>query len=116
MRLIDADALKMALGDWIREHWTEAFTGDDAGSEFADMIDHEETVDPVKIVHAHWELDPNGMDFGLPAWKCSNCHSKNDMIPPFIPTKNGGYVPKNPNAFSGSKYCPNCGARMDEGE
>ena len=45
MRPIDADALEKALEDWVRDHWTDAFTGDDAGSEFADMIDREETID-----------------------------------------------------------------------
>ena len=45
MRPIDADALEKALRDWIRDHWTDAFTGDDAGSEFADMIEHAETVE-----------------------------------------------------------------------
>jgi len=47
MRLIDADALEKTLRDWIRDHWTEAFTGDDAGAEFADMIEHAETIDAV---------------------------------------------------------------------
>ena len=53
MRLINADALEKTLRDWIRDHWTEAFTGDDAGSEFADMIAHEETIDADPTVHAH---------------------------------------------------------------
>lgn len=45
MRPINADALEKTLEDWIRAHWTDAFTGDDAGSEFADMIEHEKTID-----------------------------------------------------------------------
>lgn len=53
-RYIDADALEKTLGDWIREHWTEALTGDDAGVEFADMIEHEETIDTDLAVNAHW--------------------------------------------------------------
>ena len=54
MRPIDADALEKTLRDWIRDHWTEAFTGDDAASEFADMIEHAETIDANPTVHAHW--------------------------------------------------------------
>ena len=54
MRAINADALEKTLRDWIRDHWTEAFTGDDAGSEFADMIEHAETIDANPTVHAHW--------------------------------------------------------------
>ena len=45
MRPIDADALEKTLGEWIRNYWTDVLTGDDAGSEFADMIEHAETID-----------------------------------------------------------------------
>lgn len=95
MRRIDADALEKTLRDWIRDHWTEAFTGDDAGSEFADMIDHAKTIDSVPVVHAHWELAHEDTAYDN-VWICSNCgedftqHRK----PKFI-------------------YCPNCGAKMD---
>ena len=54
MRPINADELEKTLGDWIRDHWTDAFTGDDAGSEFADMIDHAKTIELSPIVHARW--------------------------------------------------------------
>lgn len=54
MRIINADALEKTLRDWIRDHWTEAFTGDDAGAEFADMIEHAETIDANLAVHAYW--------------------------------------------------------------
>ena len=60
MRLINADALEKTLRDWIRDHWTDAFTGDDAGSEFADMIEHAETIDTNPTVHAQ------GKPFNLP--------------------------------------------------
>lgn len=46
-RLIDADALKKALQKWGSDHWTEAFTGDDACSEFDYMIDNEDTIETV---------------------------------------------------------------------
>ena len=54
MRLINADALEKTLRDWARDHWTEAFTGDDVASEFADMIERAETIDINPTVHAHW--------------------------------------------------------------
>ena len=47
MRIINADTLEKTLREWIRDHWTEAFTGSDAGAEFADMIDDAETIDAV---------------------------------------------------------------------
>ena len=51
MRPIDADALEKTLGEWIRNYWTDVLTGDDAGSEFADMIEHEETIDTEQATH-----------------------------------------------------------------
>ena len=45
MRIINADTLEKTLREWIRDHWTEAFTGSDAGAEFADMIEDAETID-----------------------------------------------------------------------
>ena len=54
--------------------------------------------------YAKWYYDPNGMDWGLGAWKCSNCHTKNDNL--------GGSENINPYMFAGSKFCPQCGAVM----
>lgn len=90
MRAIDADTLKKTLRDWIRDHWTEAFTGDDAGSEFADMIDHAETIDAVPVVHAHLIED----EFGFQS--CCKCGYAWDGLEYATP------------------YCPNCGAKMIE--
>ena len=97
MRAIDADTLKKTLRDWIRDYWTDAFTGDDAGSEFADMIDHAETIEQLPIVHARW-IDPK---HGV--YKCSNCGHYLDF--------------RGVNAGRGdANYCPNCGAKMDKEE
>lgn len=66
----------------------------------------------------HWIYDPNGMDWGLAAWKCSECRNKNDMIPTTINYgKDGIKRVTNPYAWAGSKFCPNCGCKMiPEGE
>lgn len=61
--------------------------------------------DLVVIKHGKWIWNPNGMDWGLGAWQCSECHNRNSNLP--MDNK------INPLAFSGSKYCPNCGAKMD---
>lgn len=102
MRPIDADALEKTLRGWISEHWTEAFTGDDAGSEFMDMIDHEETVDTVQAVRAHWIMhNEDASEDGSDYWadwaeaECSNCGYQYIAV-------NKAYM-----------YCPNCGAKMD---
>lgn len=57
--------------------------------------------------HGHWVLDPDGIDWNIPAWCCSLCGCRNDNIPPNLEKTN-------PLRWSGSKFCPNCGAKMDE--
>ena len=57
-----------------------------------------------EIEYAEWYYDPNGMDWGLGAWLCSKCHTKNDNL--------GGSKNINPYMFAGSKFCPQCGAVM----
>ena len=61
---------------------------------------------------AEWIYDPNGMDWSLPAWVCSNCRQKNDMIPTIIQYPGGARKVVNPYTWAGSKYCPNCGMEM----
>jgi hypothetical protein len=120
MRLIDADdlikafeALDLMSGQYAESFFNQAGNRSIEIERAEDYISNAPTVDAEPVVHAHWVLNPNGMDWGLPAWTCSHCGGRNDMIPPFITTNKGGYVPKNPNAFAGSNYCPNCGAKMD---
>lgn len=54
-----------------------------------------------------WKLDSDGMDWNIPAWRCSECG--------FVATHIGvepngmGYNPLN---WVGSKFCPQCGARI----
>ena len=59
-----------------------------------------------------WKFNQNGMDWGIAAWTCSKCGSKNDMIPAYVETRNGSVRLDNPFRFAGSSYCPCCGARM----
>lgn len=54
---------------------------------------------------AHWVYDPNGYDWCLGAWKCSKCGTPNNNI--------GGGKDINPLIFRGSKFCPECGEKMD---
>ena len=62
--------------------------------------------DVAPVVHGHWVYNPNGMDFNLGAYECSICRQRNANLP--------GSKNMNPYNFVGSKYCPNCGAKMDE--
>ena len=64
-------------------------------------------VDPNELrPRGKWIWNPNGMDWGLGAWECSECACRNNNLP-----MNSNI---NPLMFSGSKYCPNCGAMMTE--
>lgn len=54
-----------------------------------------------------WELDPNGMDWNIPAWRCSEC----GFVANYIGVEANG-LGNNPMNWAGSKFCPNCGARM----
>ena len=92
MRLIDADALEKTLEDWIRNYWTD----DGVGSEFADMIEHAETIDTNPTVHAHWI--EHRADNGNMHYICSHC----------------GKEVSYPYAKKRWKSCIECGAKMGD--
>lgn len=58
-----------------------------------------------EVRHGEWKYDPNGMDCGLGAWVCNVCGCNNNNL--------GMSERINPYLFSGSKFCPNCGTKMD---
>ena len=62
-------------------------------------------IDAEPVRHGQWVYDPNGMDFNLGAWVCSECRERNNNL--------GGMRRINPYQFVGSRFCPNCGAKMD---
>lgn len=57
--------------------------------------------------HSYWEWDPDGVDWGIGAWVCHNCHQKNENL--------GHNSTIDPKQFSGAVWCPQCGAKMDGG-
>lgn len=59
------------------------------------------------MITAHWYWDKDGMDWGLGAWKCSNCHRKPETW--WEAEKN-----HSPYRCAGSYYCSNCGAKMEK--
>ena len=69
------------------------------------LIERQPTVEAKAIEYAQWAYDTDGLDWGLGAWVCSSCHTKNDNIPTMKPDIN-------PMWFAGSKFCPNCGKTM----
>ena len=87
-RLIDADELKTnckITGEFMNNFECVSL------ATLGEIIDKQPTIDPLK--HGKWELKHIGVGH---YWECSVCHTN-----PCI------YVTKD------TKFCPNCGARMD---
>lgn len=64
-----------------------------------------EAADVAPVVHGRWIYDCNATDYGIGGYICSRCKTKNNNLPcnRF----------KTLSVFSGAKFCPNCGAKMD---
>lgn len=105
MRLIDADEIIVPCMETTTDDYR-----------VQNMIDEQPTIEAEPVRHGQWVYDPNGMDWGLPAWVCSECHQKNDMIPTHIWGKDSMIRVTKPLRWAGSKFCPNCGARMERKE
>ena len=105
MRPIDADAL-------IRD--IELYHVSDG--QFQHWVESQPTIDVEPVRYGHWVYDPNGMDWGLPAWICSECHCQNNNIPTHIRGKDSMIRVTEPLRWEGSDYCPNCGAKMRKEE
>lgn len=54
-----------------------------------------------------WILDPDGMDWNISAWRCSEC----GFVATHIRVEPNG-LGGNPLNWAGSKFCPQCGARI----
>ena len=57
------------------------------------------------VIHGEWIWNPDGIDWGIGAWSCSNCGSKAETWW----AKDEKEVPLR---CAGSHYCGNCGANM----
>lgn len=92
MRLIDADSIQEELAALILY-----LAGTPKGEciEYAhDLIDAQPTIDIEPVKHAHWIIIAPHGDKEEPDFACSSCYC-------ISPVR--GYT----------RYCPNCGARMD---
>lgn len=93
MRLIDAEALENELVKTMR------YVPKNAVLDVACMVNRAPTIEAKPVVHAHWieQIIDGGQEL-----MCSNC---------------GEYALMNDEFYSEfSKYCPYCGAQMDEKE
>lgn len=97
-RYIDAESVKEKLGIafYKAREWSENHQEGIAKAEI--IIDQEPTVDVAPVVHAHWNKT-----CVLDIYQCSACKSAEKMD---MSRYNYRVYLK--------RYCPNCGARMDE--
>lgn len=79
-------------------------TSGDYAAAFAEIA-HAPTVDIAPVVPAEWVYDKNATDWGIGGYVCSACKTKNNNLP--------CNRVKSALMFSGARYCPNCGAKMD---
>ncbi len=93
-RLIDADALSKRLEELWNVHDDQDFANKDVWHE----LESAPTIDAVK--HGRWKEVSDDMYAGGGAWICSSCHY--------------GFSWKAYSLLPEEKYCPHCGARMDE--
>lgn len=63
---------------------------------------------PQTVKRGRWEYDEHAVDLNIGGWCCSECGTCNNNLPTSEAI--------NPYQFSGSSYCPQCGAKMDEQE
>lgn len=101
MRLIDADALGMALAEYNPAVDFPNYRNKNSSIDMITLmstINELPTIDPVR--HGRWEL--NFDDF-TPANRCSECGYNKPEI--------AGTSVREPET-----YCPSCGARMDKEE
>lgn len=99
MRPIDADELLKLYEGFDDPHYSVPVP-----VILANIADMPTINDVVPIAHAHWVSLTNCSNEGL---YCSNCHKK---------VYKGDYAIANKRNKVRSKYCPNCGALMDESE
>lgn len=105
------DALKGADGDLIsRQDAIDAIENTDAeitAEEWDELTNAIKLLPSAEPKTGKWELDPNGMDWNIPAWRCSEC----GFVANYIGVEANG-LGNNPMNWAGSKFCPQCGVRI----
>ena len=99
MRLIDADALASALNNGRLEEQTGRAVPFNAGVAFAlTMVEYAPTADVAPVRHGRWieHYKSDAPPTLKERWICSWCG--------------------NVQTYGITDYCPNCGAKMDEGK
>ena len=73
--------------------------------EFVDYVWNTKIHRPRKK-YGHWVYSPNGNDWSIGAWVCSECGAKNDNL------GCDEHPHLSPYLFAGAQFCPHCGLPM----
>lgn len=109
-KYVNAEKVQKAVEKLRREYATsygENYGGRAAALSHLTVNIPAEDVAPVE--HGAWVWDENARGYNLGAFVCGKCHCVNHNLP----DTDNRY---NPYAFKGSRFCPNCGAKMDKEE
>ncbi len=105
MRLIDADKLKAKVR---AQEWKRDPTIMLALNWIYMLIDNSPTIDAVPVARGEWKLYGNDDDSGMSYW-CTACNFQLSEDLFYSGYKNGRWIEN--GVF---KYCPNCGAKMED--
>lgn len=92
-RYIDADAILKDMCKWCTNFGMDAPVCEEKECAYTLLVKSEPTVDVMEVKHGHW-IEINS-DMGI--YRCSQCR-------------------ETVGCQTGSYFCPNCGAKMDEEE
>lgn len=111
-RLIDADKAQAVLVN-MAEHLMEAGNPEMAGSVgyAAEVIGKQKTVDAVEVVHGRWRRSGGDLHSSGYAIYCSVCNKNHFVHYKYLL----GGLDGCKELFERPKYCPSCGAIMEEG-
>ena len=124
MRSIDADKHRDVLVGWVDNCFHQMLAGHDGYDEASDAIascievlDEQPTIESVK--HGHWEwfynepIDVNGNTCYSYGYRCSACHDGGTCWIGEKLSESAAQYWKHIEPVD-HKYCPDCGAKMDE--
>ena len=76
----------------------------------AQAIERIRKLEPVR--YGKWVWNNDAIDWNIGAWVCSECGGRNENIHTGKPDTVEGFG-TNPYIWAGSRFCPNCGAKME---
>ena len=80
---------------------------------FIKFLKNRPAVDAEPIRHGRWVWNNDAIDWNIGAWVCGECGVRNENIHAAMPGNVKAFS-TNPYIYAGTKFCPTCGAKIDE--